>query len=181
MIDSIQARTIVVLADCHIHPAKGIDWPQAALDAFAGADLFVTLGDMGESAGLDTLARLAPVVGVQGRDDEDDPRTAPRLRVLEVAGLRIGCVFDPIETGAALQVDPLVCASSEALMRLFGSNLDAVLWASTHVPSIDRAEGRLLVNPGSVTLPSQNAPPSFSRLTVAGGALSAEIVRVLKP
>jgi putative phosphoesterase len=181
MIDSLQARTIVVLADCHIHPAKGIDWPQPALDAFAGADLFVTLGDMGERVGLDTLWRLAPVVGVRGRDDEDDARTSVPLRVLEVAGIRIGCVFDPIEAGAALQVDPLVCVSAEAMLRLFGANLDALLWASTHTPSIARAEGRLLVNPGSATLPSQDAPPSFARLTLASGAIEAEIVRVPKP
>jgi hypothetical protein len=49
MTDAIHARAIVVLGDCHIHPAKGVDWPLLALDAFKGADLFVTLGDMGES------------------------------------------------------------------------------------------------------------------------------------
>ena len=179
MIDIVQARTIVVLADCHIHPSKGIDWPQSALDAFAGADLFVTLGDMGERVGLEALTRLAPVIGVQGRDDEDDPRTAARLRVLEVGNIRIGCVFDPVEAGAALQVDPLVCASSEALNTLFETPLDALLWASTHTPSIERATGRLHVNPGSVTLPGKGARASFARLTVASGAIDAEIVRLV--
>ena len=178
MIDIVQARTIVVLADCHIHPSKGIDWPQAALDAFAGADLFVTLGDMGERAGLDTLARLAPIVGVRGRDDEDDPRTAARLRVLEVAGLRLGCVFDPIEVGAALQIEPLVCASAVAMECLFEAPLDALLWASTHKPSLERVAGCLHVNPGSVTLPGKDAPASFAKLTVATGAIEAEIVRL---
>lgn len=176
MVDIVQARTLVVLADCHIHPAQGVDWPQAALDAFGGADLFVTLGDMGERAGLDALARFAPVVGVRGRDDEDDPRTTPRLRVLEVAGLRIGCVFDTVEAGAALQVDPLVWASPEVLTRLFGAKLDALLWASTHAPSIERAAGRLYVNPGSVTLPGNGAPASFAKLTIANGAIDGEIV-----
>src|SRR5262245_21789958 len=103
MIDLVQARTIVELADCHIHPAQGLDWPQPALDAFAGTDLFVTLGDMGERVGLDVLAKLAPVTGVQGRDDESDPRTAAKLRVLDANGVRIGCVFDPVEAGVALQ------------------------------------------------------------------------------
>lgn len=177
MVDIVQAHTIVVLADCHIHPAQGIDWPQAALDAFNGADLFVTLGDMGERAGIDALARLAPVVGVQGRDDEEDPRTAARLRVLEVGGIRIGCVFDPIEAGAALQIDPLVCAPSGTLARVFGAALDVLLWASTHAPSIERVAGRLHVNPGSVTLPTKNASASFARLTLAHGAIEGEIVR----
>lgn len=181
MVDIVQARTLIVLADCHIHPAQGIDWPQAAIDAFAGADLFVTLGDMGERTGLDALARFAPVIGVQGRDDEDDPRTATRLRVLEVAGLHLGCVFDPVESGAALQVDPLACASSQTLESLFGSRLDALLWASTHVPSLDRTVGRLEVNPGSATLPGKGASASFARLTVANGVIDAEIVRFQQP
>lgn len=181
MVDIVQARSFIVLADCHIHPAQGIDWPRAALDSFDGADLFVTLGDMGERAGLDALARLAPVVGVRGRDDEDDPRTAPRLRVLEAAGLRLGCVFDPIEADVALQVDPLVCASSQTLESLFGSQLDALLWASTHTPSLERAVGRLHINPGSVTLPSKGAPASFARLIVANGGIEAEIVYFQRP
>ena len=119
MTDAIHARAIVVLGDCHIHLAKGVDWPVLALDAFKGADLFVTLGDMGERAGLDALARLAPVIGVHGRDDEDDPRTAPTLRVLEAGGLRIGCVFDPVEAGVALQAEPPVWSPAEKLRQLF--------------------------------------------------------------
>lgn len=129
----------------------------------------------------DTLARLAPVVGVQGRDDEDDARTAARQRVLEVGGIRIGCVFDPVEAGVALQIDPLVCAPSETLTRLFGSTLDALLWASTHAPSIQHAAGCLFVNPGRVTLPSKDAPATFAKLTLADGAIEGEIVRFQKP
>src|SRR5216683_158505 len=164
MTDAIHARAIVVLGDCHIHPAKGIDWPPLALDAFKGADLFVTLGDMGERAGLDALARLAPVIGVHGRDDEDDPRTAPTLRVLESGGLRIGCVFDPVEAGVALQAEPPVWLPPEKLR-----------------PSIERITGRLQLNPGSATLPGKNAPASFARLTLAAGAIEGEIVSLRTP
>jgi hypothetical protein len=38
---------IAVLADCHIHPAAGIDWPPGALAALVGANRIITLGDMG--------------------------------------------------------------------------------------------------------------------------------------
>src|SRR5260370_40684748 len=102
MTDAIQARAIVVLGDCHIHPAKGVDWPPWALDAFKGADLFVTLGDMGEKTGLDTLARLAPVIGVRGRDDQDDPRTPARLRGLEAGGPPDRLAFGPAGAAPAL-------------------------------------------------------------------------------
>ena len=181
MTDIIHARAIVVLGDCHIHPAKGVDWPLSALDAFEGAELFVTLGDMGERAGLDILARLAPVIGVHGRDDEDDPRTAAKLRVLEAGGLRIGCVFDPVEAGVALQAVPPVWSPAETLRQLFEGPLDALLWASTHAPSIERIDGRLQLNPGSATLPGNNAPASFARLTLAAGAIAGEIVSLRTP
>src|SRR5258708_33735721 len=129
MTDAIHARAIVVLGDCHIHPAKGVDWPPWALDAFKGADLFVTLGDMGEKTGLDTLARLAPVIGVRGRDDEDDPRTAPTLRVLEAGGLRIRCVFAPVRAGVALQAGPPGWAPAEKLRQFFeGPRAPLLLW-----------------------------------------------------
>jgi hypothetical protein len=108
MFDRVQAQSIIVLADCHIPPTKGISWPRPVLEAFRRTDLFVTLGDLGESASLDALACLAPVIGVRGRDDEDDPRTAPTLRVLAAGSLRPGCIFDPAEAGPAKQPDRAV-------------------------------------------------------------------------
>jgi putative phosphoesterase len=176
MTDIIHARTIVVLADCHIHPAQGVNWPRAALVGFEGADLFVTLGDMGECSGLDALGRLAPVIGVKGRDDEDDPRTSLQLRLLQAENVRIGCVFDPVEAGVALQVDPFVCAPADQLARLLGEVPDALLWASTHRSALERIDGRLFVNPGSATLPAQGASASFAKLTLSDDGMEAEIV-----
>jgi len=164
-------RTIAVLADCHIHPPK-IDWPPAALAALKGVDLIVTLGDMGERSGLDALAAIAPVVGVRGGDDQDDPRTAEPVRRLEFGGVRFGCVFDPARQGIA-EADP---ASAE---RVFGGPIDVLLRASTHVASQGRTNGRLEVNPGSVTLPAEGEPTgSFALLRLDGGRCEAEIVRL---
>jgi predicted phosphodiesterase len=59
--------------------------------------------------------------------------------------------------------------------------LDALLWASTHAPSIERIDGRLQINPGSATLPGKNAPASFARLTVAAGSIAGEIVSLRTP
>jgi predicted phosphodiesterase len=177
MSDIINARTIIVLADCHIHPGRGLVWPQAALDAFAGADPFVTLGDMGERACLDTLAAIAPLIGVICRDDEADPRTAPRLRVIETHGVRIGCVFDAAEAGLATPGASPAGAGDDAVARVFGAPIDVLLWASTHVPSCERGK-RLCVNPGSATLPDEGAARTFARLTLRDGKAEAEIVEL---
>jgi len=171
---------IAVLADCHIHPGGGVDWPAAALEALAGADLIVTLGDMGEARGLEALAAVAPVIGVKGADDGDDPRTAPAARVLEAVGVRIGCVFDPVAAGLAVGSAPLVPveAFAAAEARLFGRPVTVVLYASTHAPAIDDLEGRLWVNPGSATLPAgqeRGAGGTLARLTIEAGVAKARI------
>lgn len=176
MANAVLARTIVVLADCHIHPGQGSVWSPVALNLFKDADLFITLGDMGEKAGLDTLASIAPVIGVRGRDDDDDPRTAAGIRVVEAGHLRIGCIFDPIEAGIALQTDPPIWAPAERLVQAFGGPVDALLWASTHAPSIERIGSQWRLNPGSATLPGKHGQPSFAKLTVADSALEAAIV-----
>lgn len=176
-------RRIAVLADCHIHPDGGPDWSETALAAIAGADLIVTLGDMGERAGLDRLAEIAPVVGVLGRDDEDDPRAAEVVRLVEAGGAALGCVFDPVAAGLAASLDPFEPAADwdELIETLFDGPIDALLYASTHAPAISEADGVLAVNPGSLTLPrglEDGAPGSFAWLDLANGAVEAEIVHV---
>lgn len=174
-------REIAVMADCHIHPGRGADWPPAVLDALAGADLIVTVGDMGEASGLAALSAVAPVIGVRGADDGDDPRTGPKSRAIEAGGVRIGCVFDAVGAGLAMGRDPIAPADDTATTeaRLFGGPVAVVLHASTHAPSIEEAAGRLWVNPGSATLPAdKGAGGSLVRLTVETSGVNARIVRV---
>src|SRR6187431_2545057 len=94
-VKTFDAATFAVLADCHIHPGGGPEFPAAVLAALEDAHLIVVLGDMGESAGLDQLEAIAPVVGVRGEDDApDDPRIAGDRLVLKVGRHTFGCVFN---------------------------------------------------------------------------------------
>lgn len=167
---------IVVLADCHIHPGGGPDWTETALAAFAGADLILTLGDMGEAVGLERLAAIAPVEGVMGADDQPSLHIEGRTRLLTIDGAAIALVFDPVAEGLATSSAPLALASAEDRMRKLGGAADVLLWASTHVPEVGRQDGVLTVNPGSATLPDQGSVPSFARLSVVDGQVSAKIV-----
>jgi putative phosphoesterase len=174
--ESVSARTVAVLADCHIHPGTGPDWSASTLAALAGVDLIVTLGDMGEAAGLERLAAIAPVMGVRGFDDSDDPRTAVALRALRLGDQVLGCVFDPQSAGLSAAKDPIAVTDGWAAAdAAFGGRMDVLLYASTHKPAVDRIDGRLAVNPGSATLPD-GVRPAFAKLTVADGAVDAEIV-----
>jgi predicted phosphodiesterase len=178
-IEPVSARKIAVLADCHIHPGGGPEFPPAVLAALRGADLIVTLGDMGDAAGLDQLAAIAPVTGTHGVDDSDDPRTAPQFRALSLgpAGV-LGCVFDATAAGLATGSEPFAPAPgwTAAAEGIFGPDARILLHAATHRQEIARVDGWTVVNPGSAVLPAEGAQRSFALLTVRDGAVTAEIV-----
>lgn len=175
--------TIAVLADCHIHPGAGIDWPPGALAALAGVNRIITLGDMGEASGLAALAAIAPVAGVLGEDDEPSDAVQTLTLALEEGGLIIGCVFDPVIANLAESKAPFVpdADAAEAEEDLFDGPLDVLLCASTHRAQITDVGGRLTVDPGSLTLPegkADGARGTFARLIIEDGAARAEIVEV---
>lgn len=174
---------IAVLADCHIHPAAGIDWPPGALAALADAHRIITLGDMGEAVGLSALRAIAPVVGVLGEDDEPSDAAQTLTLTLEEGGLIIGCVFDPVIANLAESKAPFVPDpdAGEAEEDLFDGALDVLLCASTHRAEITDVAGRLTVDPGSLTLPegkADGARGTFARLIIEDGKVRAEIVEV---
>ena len=175
----LQGTTLAVLADCHIHPGGGPAFPAALFEALAGVDLIVTLGDMGEAAGLDQLAAVAPVIGVRGADDSDDPRTASSLLRLTQGTFDIGCVFDAKAVGLATSSDPFAEApeAAEVSRRLFGVHVDILLHASTHRTHSGRFGRKgVALNPGSAVLPAEGAAPTFLRLTIGGTAFKSEFV-----
>lgn len=172
-------KTFAVIADCHIHPGGGPQFPPIVLNALQGVDLIVTLGDMGDVAGLDQLDAIAPVVGVRGEDDEDDPRTSAPLLVLTAGDLAVGCVFDAEAAGLATSLEPFtpVDDAAKVARRLFGRPVDLLLYASTHRPSSGVfAAGRQALNPGSAVLPAGGAGPTFAKVTLEDGAFVPEIV-----
>lgn len=181
-VKTFDAATFAVLADCHIHLGGGPAFSLAALAALEDAHLIVVLGDMGESAGLDQLEAIAPVVGVRGEDDaEDDPRTVPGGLVLKVGRHTFGCVFDAKAAGLAESSDPFTpTADIEAQAeRFFGTRIDVLLHAATHKVSTDAfGDGRLALNPGSAVLPTPPGAPTFLRLDATAAVLEPEIVFV---
>src|SRR5262245_28535504 len=58
----IAPRRVGFLADTHSNKADGSDLPDPVLEAFAGVDLVVHLGDIGRKGILDRLLEVAPVL-----------------------------------------------------------------------------------------------------------------------
>jgi len=178
-----EGTKLAVLADCHIHPGGGPAFLEALLDAIAAedVDLIVTLGDMGEAAGLEQLAELAPVIGVRGQDDSDDPRTDQKFLRLTTGRYDLGCVFDAKAAGLATTIDPFdqTPDAVEVSKRLFGVYVDVLLHASTHKAAEDRfgAKGSAL-NPGSAVLPAEGCAPTWLLLNISESGCYGRIVPV---
>ncbi|HET6970040.1 MAG TPA: metallophosphoesterase family protein [Phenylobacterium sp.] len=172
-------KTFAVIADCHIHPGGGPQFPPIVLAALQGVDLIVTLGDMGDVAGLEQLDAIAPVVGVRGEDDEEDPRTSSPFLLLTAGDLAVGCVFDAVAAGLAESVEPFTAVADpgEAARRVFGREVDLLLHAATHRPGGGAfgPAGQAL-NPGSAVLPAGGAGPTFAKVTLEDGRFIPEIV-----
>jgi len=178
---TVTGTNFAVIADCHIHPGGGPEFPPIVLAALADSHLIVTLGDMGETAGLDQLEAIAPVVGVRGQDDVADPRTEPHVLLLKAGDQKIGCVFNAVDAGLASSSDPFTPEPDMAAVarRLFGADIDILLHASTHKPASDAfGQGGQALNPGSAVLPAAGAAPTFARLVLEDGRFRSEIVFV---
>jgi putative phosphoesterase len=177
-------KRIGLIADNHSRTADGADVPATALKAFEGVDLILHLGDAGTWGTLDRLASIAPVIAVQGghNGQGEDPRVRGLTRVEQIDGLRVGMVHDLVGRAAASEtVEALrfIGTPREALRALFGGEVDVVAYAGTHVPRIAWADGMLLVNPGSPTLPAGREKGSLGHvavLEIADGIASARVV-----
>jgi uncharacterized protein len=155
-------RRIGFLADTHSRKPDGSDLPQQALDAFAGVDLIVHLGDIGRKGILDRLAQVAPVLVPAGENKGYVPANgkAPPVKVLETAaGASVGLTFNLSQPdkkitveGSGLQfpAQPL----ADLMRRRFGREVNVVAFAATHTQLEVEHEGVLFFNPGSPTLPA---------------------------
>ena len=167
------------LADTHSRQEDGSDLPQQVLDAFAGVNQIVHLGDVGKEGILDRLRAIAPVsVPKRGKGE-----------VIDAGGIKVGVTFDLTKLAVASAIDEngtpvLTDALPDALAKGFGSEVAVVAFGGTHRAHRSEASGVLWFNPGSPTLPSDrqddNDLGSVAVLEVRDGKASVEVIRLTK-
>ena len=80
---------IGLISDTHM-PERWPEIPSLVEEHFAGVDLILHAGDVGELWVLDALGLLAPVVAVHGNDETGEATDAlPYAQVLGLAGHRV--------------------------------------------------------------------------------------------
>jgi putative phosphoesterase len=187
-----EIRRIGFLADTHSNKADGSDLPQQALDAFAGVDLIVHLGDIGRKGILDRLGEVAPVFVPSGDGKGYVPAgeagVAVPVKVIEAAGVKVGIVFNVANPDKKLSVNELGAVEfpdgplDGLLKRRFGGPVDVVAFGGTHRQLEQQHEGVLFINPGSPTLPSDRQGDddlgSVAVLDVSSGTPRVELLRL---
>ena len=177
-------KRIGLIADNHSRADDGSDLPDGVLRAFEGADVILHLGDAGSWGTFDRLATVAPVMAVLGGHNGAEPDTRVRglSRTETIDGLRVGMVHDLVARGVTSESAPKMKfkgAPRESLRALFGGDIDLLAYAGTHVPRIAWADGMLLVNPGSPTMPLDRPKGSLGRVAlieIEDGIATARVV-----
>lgn len=147
---------IGVVSDTH-----GLLRPEVA-PALAGVERILHLGDVGDPAILDALAKIAPVTAIRGNID----RTGPCSRLPETEVLLLGgCYIYMLHDLNTLHLDPAA------------AKFAAVLSGHTHKARIEGRKGVLYFNPGSCGPRRFELPITIGLLTVKEGReLEAEVV-----
>lgn len=131
--------------------------------ALSGVSMILHAGDVGGAWILDELRRIAPVHAVYGNVDLPAPDLGAAVD-LELEGVRVH-VSHGHELGSP---------SPEKLLARYAA--DVIVYGHTHKALIERAGNRLVVNPGAAGPRRFNLQPSVAKLSIARGALDAELL-----
>lgn len=159
---------IGLISDTHM-PQRWPRLPEAVGKLFAGVDLILHAGDVGELWVLDELSALAPVVAVHGNDEtEEAQRELPYQQLLALGGQRVLLWHSHYRERAVELANrqdrwqPILDRLA-ARARRGGANM--VVTGHTHVPMALMHKGVLIVNPGAIA--SGNFVTRQTRQTVA--------------
>jgi putative phosphoesterase len=184
-----EPRRVGFLADTHSAKADGSDLPDRVLEAFAGVDLVVHLGDIGRKGILDRLLGVAPVLVPVGGNKGYVPwlegggeSTEAPVRVITSGDHAVGLCFNLAQPDKQIVVGDDVDFGDEPLAKLlqrrFKAPVGAVAFGGTHRPIELRHEGVLFFNPGSPNLPMEGSPGAVAVLDLAGDAPHVDLVTI---
>lgn len=135
-----------------------------AVAALRGSDRILHAGDIGDPSILDALSAIAPVTAVRGNNDSAAWAEAlPAARHVRVGDVAIHLLHDLKD----LALHPPTAA------------VDVIIAGHSHRPHVERrADGVLLVNPGSAGRRRFRLPVSVGHLVIEGQDVQASIVEL---
>ena len=136
------------------------------LDALAGVDAILHVGDVCDAPVLDQLAELAPVTAVRGNNDvEPFASTLPEARLVQFQDVVIW-----------------LCHDANDLRRLPPpEEASLVVVGHSHKPILEAREHFTLLNPGSPGRRRFSLPVCCARVTIDGDTFSARHIELNVP
>jgi putative phosphoesterase len=148
--------TIGVISDTH-----GLVRPQA-VEALRGVDMILHAGDVGNSAVLDELRKIAPVVAVRGNNDKGEwAESLPDWEVVEIGAVSIYMLHDLKE----IDISP-------------AGTFKVVISGHSHKPAVEERRGVLYVNPGSAGPRRFSLPVSLAHLRIESSKVTANLIEL---
>jgi len=158
---------IIALSDTHLEGGK-LPPPVAMLAS--RADIILHAGDFVSAQTYATLAELGQLEAVRGNSDCSElKRLLPERKIVTVDEIRVGLVH-MASHGSDLVGAQMMAREMDVQVLVFGH---------IHRPLIEKGK-RLLICPGSTTLPRMSAP-SAAELEIIDGGISGRIVPLGKP
>jgi putative phosphoesterase len=143
-----------IISDTHGHLR-----PEVA-EAFAGVDLIIHAGDIGNNEVLEALRAIAPVHAVRGNMDGGWAHDLPVTEVVEVGEVLIYVLHDAY----LLKLEPAAAGFA------------AVINGHTHRAAVEKRKGVLFLNPGSASPHSSSG--TVALLRIRGTSLVPEVVEL---
>lgn len=155
---SIQLDAVVacvgLISDTH-YPLRCEQLPPAIFEIFAGVDLLLHAGDVGELAVLDQLSQIAPVIAVHGNDEASiAEEVLPYQQIIALHGRRIllwhSHYPDRQEEMASRVDDAMVPKLQRTVDRAKQAGATIAIFGHWHIPLIYEQDGVTVVNPGAI-------------------------------
>ncbi len=159
---------ILALSDTHLGDGDSLP---LAVTALAGkADIVLHAGDFVSFQAYSALKDLGKLVAVRGNSDSPQlKRLLPEREVIDVDGVKIGLVHMASHGSDLL--------GAEMMAREM--NAEVLVFGHIHRPIMEKGE-RLLICPGSTTLPRMSAP-SVAELEIEDGKVLGRIIPIGSP
>ena len=149
-------KLIGVISDTH-----GLVRPQA-IEALTGVDMILHAGDIGNSAVLDSLRDIAPVVAVRGNNDKGEwANLISDWEVVEIGPVSIYMLHNLKE----IDISPV-------------GTFQVVVSGHSHKPAVEEKRGVLYVNPGSAGPRRFDLPITVAHLKIDGSTVNATLIEL---
>lgn len=168
-----------LISDTHM-PERWPELPGAVQEHFAGVDLILHAGDVGELWVLDQLSLLGPVIAVHGNDETDEATAALAYeQLIGLAGQRVLLCHshesDRTAELASRKSDDWEPKLRRCVAQAKRHGASIYVYGHTHIPMTQRIDGVLLVNPGAIASGNAICRQTVQTIAILEVATSGEV------